>query len=96
MRIIDSKFRPNAVRYVFQCCLATATILLALLFLDVREHTALVATLGATAFVVFTMPKSYPSRPRPLIGGYVVSVAVGAATFLMVITDTEHPPADAW
>ena len=65
------------VRYVFQCILATFTILLILLFLDVLTEAAIIASLGATAFIVFTMPYAYSSHPRPLIGGYIVGIAVG-------------------
>ena len=125
MKIIDTKLKHNIGRYIFQCFLATLAILIVLLFLDVLKHTAIIASLGATAFIVFATPKSYPSLPRPLIGGYIVgifvgslcyllstsswilalvptqkllhlifgSLAVGISIFLMVITDTEHPPA---
>ena len=75
-------------------------------------------------FIAFTIPKANLSRPRFLIGGYVVAVccgclcswlmslsswqtvairsfpnaafgalAVGLTMFIMVLTDTEHPPA---
>ncbi len=125
MRIIDRKLKAHIGQYIFQCTLATGSILIVLLFLDVVSHTAIIATLGASAFIVFTMPRSYPSRLRPLLGGYLVgisvgcvfhllsksqlaysmfvssemayivcaSLAVGVAIFVMVITNTEHPPA---
>jgi CBS-domain-containing membrane protein len=123
MRIFDEKLKNQTVRYIFQSFLATFTILLILLFLDVLKQTAIIASLGATAFIVFTAPKSYASEARPLIGGYIVgilcgvlfnfvatlycnlfadikisyiffgSLAVGISIFIMVITDTEHPPA---
>jgi CBS-domain-containing membrane protein len=125
MSVIDRKFRPNVQRYLFQCGLATSTVVIVLLFLDVLSHTAIIATLGATVFIVFTMPKYYSSQPRSLIGGYLVgitvgclcdylcgsrfaasilhdqelsltvfgSLAVGVAIFVMVATNTEHPPA---
>jgi CBS-domain-containing membrane protein len=51
--------------------------LLILLFLDVLEETAILASLGATAFIVFTMPNAYSSHPRRLIGGYLIGVVVG-------------------
>ncbi|MBE0466498.1 MAG: HPP family protein [Candidatus Desulforudis sp.] len=76
-RILDPKFKNNAGRYLLQCALAAATILVVLVFLDVIAHTAIIATLGASAFIVFTMPKSYPSQPRPLLGGYFVGILVG-------------------
>ena len=77
MRILDRKLKHNIKRYVFQCCLAAISILIVLLFLDVLKHTAIIATLGATSFIVFTMPKAYASHPRPLIGGYLVGIIVG-------------------
>lgn len=79
MKLIDSKLEHNLGRYLFQCGLATLTILIVLLFLDVVENTAIIATLGASAFIVFTMPKSYSSGRRPLIGGYLVGIAVGCS-----------------
>jgi len=77
MRILDEKLKHNMWRYIFQCCLSGVAILLVLLFLDIFCHAAIIATLGATTFIVFTMPRSYPSRPRPLIGGYLVGIVMG-------------------
>ncbi|UCG35308.1 MAG: HPP family protein [Candidatus Omnitrophota bacterium] len=121
---IDKKFKENKKIYLLQSTLATITIFLILLFLDVLTHTAIIATLGATAFVVFAMPHSYISKMRVLKGGYIIGIivgclcsyaanshiiaingnekiayiifgglAVGIAIFLMVVTNTEHPPA---
>jgi len=84
LKILDKNFRQNIARYVFQCCLATITILLILLFLDVLEETAILASLGATAFIVFTMPNAYSSHPRRLIGGYVVGVVVGLVCYFII------------
>ena len=126
-RILDPKFRRNYVRYIAQCIAATIFIFFVLVVLDVLTQTVLIASLGATAFISFTMPHIESSKPRYLIGGYafgilvgvavsvlvgwlqiehgagmerliVVSgaaVATGLAMFLMVVTDTEHPPAAA-
>lgn len=125
MQIIDKKFLKNSGRYVFQCSLATLSILCILIFIDAVTHSAIIASLGATAFIVFTRPKWYSSDPRRLFGGYLAGIgvgclcsllsqipllpffspsfrvhmilwggiAVGLTIFLMVITDTEHPPA---
>jgi CBS-domain-containing membrane protein len=125
MRIFDLKFRKNIVRYILQCTLATVAIFVILLFLDVINETAIIASLGASAFIVFTMPNAYTSKTRPLLGGYIVgiivgiilntvafssllasfhlsitlaiaifgAISVGIAIFIMVATDTEHPPA---
>ena len=81
MRLFDRKFRKNVHRYVFQCALATLTILAVLFFLDVLSETAIIAALGASAFVVFAIPNSYSSDPRRLIGGYLVGILVGIICF---------------
>ncbi|NNE07088.1 MAG: HPP family protein [Gemmatimonadetes bacterium] len=124
-RVLDPKFRHHAGKYVFQCVAAMVAIFLTLTLLDAVKQTVLVAALGASSFIVFTMPRRERSKARYLIGGYAVSIAVGIlfsflntastglspalfgvsqsiafaamatgiAMFLMVVTDTEHPPA---
>lgn len=74
---IDKKFRKNTLKYIFQCFLSTLTILVVLIFLDVLKETAIITALGASAFIVFTMPNQYSSDPRRLIGGYIVGLIVG-------------------
>lgn len=81
MRLFDRKFRKNIHRYVFQCVLATLTILAVLFFLDVLTETAIIASLGASAFIVFAIPNSYSSDTRRLIGGYIVGITVGIICF---------------
>jgi CBS-domain-containing membrane protein len=125
MKIFDEKFRGNKARYLFQCILATLSVLIVLLSLDAISNAAVIAALGSSFFIAFTMPEARVSRPRFLIGGYLVGIAagglchylslvpllmqlpikqdlsyavfgamsVGLAIFLMVITNTEHPPA---
>ncbi|MHA1505856.1 MAG: HPP family protein [Candidatus Asgardarchaeia archaeon] len=101
--------------YVFQSLLATLTVFLVLLLLSI-EHAVIIASIGATSFIVFAMPKNITARPRNVIGGHMVglfsgslfslipqtsfifsitlySFAVGLSIFMMVVTDTEHPPA---
>lgn len=124
--LIDPKFAANRVRYVAQCCFVSAAMLLVLLLLDAFYQTVLIAALGASSVVAFAAPSQRVSRPRCLIGGYLVGVlvgcivsslvtasvawagidehtvrvflgaaAVGLAMFIMVTTDTEHPPGAA-
>ncbi len=127
LRFLDPKFRRNYLRYIAQCIAATVFIFVVLVVLNVLTQTVLIASLGATAFISFTMPHVESSKPRYLIGGYAVGVVVGVvvsvlvgwiqielgvdmdrlvvvsgaaiatglAMFLMVVTDTEHPPAAA-
>lgn len=124
-RFLDPKFRHHVGKYVFQCVAAMVAIFLTLTLLDAVRQTVLVAALGASSFIVFTMPRRERARPRYLIGGYAVAIVVGTcfsflntastdlspalfgvdqsiafaaiatgiAMFVMVVTDTEHPPA---
>jgi len=85
MRLFDKKFRKNVHRYLFQCFLATLTILAVLFFLDILTETAIIAALGASAFVVFAIPNSYSSDARRLIGGYIIGIIVGILCYFISI-----------
>jgi len=125
-RLFDENFRTHRAQYLGQTLMATLSMMIVLLLLDLVEQTVLIASLGASTFIVFSMPRTKRSAPRYLIGGYVVGIiagcslslvaarliefsfadarvvevccaalALGVAFFVMVVTDTEHPPAAA-
>lgn len=122
-RILDEKFRCHADRYILQCLAAMLALFAVLSVLDAVTQTVLVASLGASCFIAFTMPHVASARPRYMVGGYLIgtlcgcsmtllghlvvidwlpnahialaALGVGLAMFLMVVTDTEHPPAAA-
>ena len=75
-KIFDEKFLANKGRYFLQCGMAFLTILSILLVLNVFEQTALIASLGASAFIVFAMPGSYSAKPRSIVGGYVFGISM--------------------
>lgn len=77
-QIFDQKFLQNKRRYVLQCLGATTAIMLVLNMLNIFTQTALIASLGATTFIVFAMPSAYSAQPRGIIGGYVIGIIVGA------------------
>jgi len=85
--IFDKKFKKNKFKYIFQCVLASITVLAVLIFLDVLNETAIITALGASAFVVFITPTRYSSDPRRLIGGYIVGLSVGFLLFLISQTN---------
>jgi len=114
------EFREHWKNYVFQSLFATLVIFFILLSLSFQENAVIVASLGATTFIVFAMPKQVTAKPQNIIGGYTVgflcglgcslipiegvmsesvghsllyAVAVGLSIFIMVVIDTEHPPA---
>lgn len=112
---MDREFRLYWKHYVFQSLLATASVFMVLYFLS-WQHAVIIASIGATTFIVFAMPDNITAQSRNVIGGHVVglfcgflfsliphsalmlsiliySLAVGTSIFVMVVTDTEHPPA---
>ena len=77
MRIIDRGLKKKLGRYLFQCALATLTVLGIFFLLDVLLRAALVSSLGATTFIVFAMPHSRTARSRSLLGGYLLGTLCG-------------------
>lgn len=45
--------------------------------LDIMTNSVIIAALGASAFVVFTMPHSQLSSPQNAVGGYLVGTVSG-------------------
>jgi CBS-domain-containing membrane protein len=76
--IIDAKLREERiwVNYLLQSLLATASLFIVLLVLWLATP-VIVAALGATAFVVFAMPKNVTAQPRNVVGGHIVGVLSG-------------------
>ena len=75
--LIDENFRKQPLKYAIQCGIAMVTLVIVLLFLNVLTHTALIASLGATVFTVFSRPNSYFSKTRTLLGGYTIGILSG-------------------
>jgi len=116
------EFRTHWKNYILQSLLATGVVFTVLVFLSVQNNAVIIASIGATTFIVCAMPNDLAAKPRNIIGGYIVSLicgiicaiipypsflphlvsssliyaaAVGLSIFIMVVTDTEHPPAAA-
>lgn len=84
MKIIDKRFRDNKKQYILQCLMATGALLLVLYFVDYFARTAVVASIGATAFILFTMPHTSRSKPRFILGGYFAGIISGIIGVLMI------------
>jgi CBS-domain-containing membrane protein len=112
---IGWKFRRYWKNYTIQSLLATGSVFIVIYFLSM-QHAVIVASIGATTFIVFAMPEGLTAKTRNVIGGHIVgllcgflcslvshpsilssalvyALAVGVSMFIMVATDTEHPPA---
>jgi len=71
------EFKEYWKNYVFQSLFATLAIFFILLSLSFREDAVIIASLGATTFIVFAMPKQITAKPRNIIGGYIVGFSCG-------------------
>ncbi len=83
MKIFGEKFSSNKKRYILQCGIATLSVFIVLLILGNMSNAVIIAALGSSAFIVFTMPESRVSRPRFLIGGYLVGIVTGLICYYL-------------
>lgn len=83
MRLTDIKFRKNAWAYFFQCSLAILTVLIVLVILDSTLQTAIIASIGASSFIVFTAPNAFSAKTRALMGGYAIGIITGIGCSLI-------------
>ena len=77
IRVYDEKFRRQPGKYLLQSGLATLAIILLVAFRQLVETPALLASLGASCFIAFTMPHMRISSPRHLVGGYLCGAMAG-------------------
>ena len=68
--------------YLYQSFLATVVVLIVFLLLS-AEHAVVIASIGATAFIVFTMPRNITAKPRRVIGGHLVGLFSGSLCSLI-------------
>lgn len=73
---------PLWVRAVIQCFLATAALASVLSLLE-QEYSVVVASIGATAFIVFATPRSISARARNVLGGHMIGFAAGGLWWLV-------------
>lgn len=81
MPLIDPKFVRRPLPFLPQPLLGGLAVLLVLNFLNMLEHTALVAALGASTFIAYTRPCSRDATARHLIGGYIVGILCGSLCY---------------
>ena len=65
------------INYFLQSFLAMVAIFVVLVTLSL-EHIVIVASIGASAFIVFTMPRSVTARPKNVIGGHMIGFMSGS------------------
>ncbi len=79
LKIID-KFKRLWKYYILQSLLATIAIFILAIVLG-KDKMVVLSAMGATAFIVFAMPKTVSAKTRNVIGGHLVGIAVGTVFF---------------
>jgi len=82
LKKIDEKFRIFWKSYIFQSAFAMFSVFLVFLFLGLQDA-VVTASIGATAFIIFAMPKSITAKARNVIGGHLVGFSCGALCALI-------------
>jgi CBS-domain-containing membrane protein len=73
---ILAEFKVLWKNYIYQSFFAAAAILIVFWLLSV-EDAVIIASIGSSAFIVFTMPKSITAKSRRIIGGHVTGFLCG-------------------
>ena len=93
---MSTEFREHWKNYVLQSVLATLALLGALYAqrwaagaLSIRGA-VIVASIGATAFIVFATPSAVTAKPRRVVGGHLVGLACGALCSWLVVAESPY------
>jgi len=84
MRWIDEGFRKDPGHYVLQTLLAFAVIVVIAWVMLQLTSEIVTAALGATAFIVFAMPKHDTAGTRHVIGGHALCIGIGVLFSVLV------------
>ena len=87
LRLLDEKFLACPGQYLRKCLAATLAMFVILSLLDVVTQTVLIASLGASAFIAFTMPHVASSRP------FGISVTAASSSRGIETSETAMPQA---
>lgn len=77
------EFKVLWKNYLFQSMLAAIVILIVFWLLR-AEQAVIIASIGSTAFIVFTMPSAVTSKSRRVIDGHVVGFISGMIGILIL------------
>ncbi len=80
---IASEFRVSWKNYIYQSFFAAFVILIVFWLLSAAQA-VIIASIGSTAFIAFTMPTSPTAKPRRVIGGHVTGLLCGILGALVV------------
>jgi len=81
-RRILGEFKQLWKNYLYQSLIAVAVLVVVLLTLSMQQA-VIIASIGATSFIVFTMPDNVTAGPRRVIGGHLTGFVCGCLAALI-------------
>lgn len=79
----DKRFRENWHNYIIQSLLGGFAIYLGLLIIELQESPIIIASVGASTFIIFVTPENYSASRRNIIGGHLVCLIIGSLIHLI-------------
>ncbi len=70
------KFKRLWKNYIFQILIATLSVFIAILVIKM-QNVVMIASLGATTFIIFITPTNFTANRRNVIGGHVIGIIIG-------------------
>ena len=89
MITLDSKFRQYPLKYVSQTLLTIISVFVILLFIDAISEAVVVASFGASTFIIFAMPNLRASSARYVLGGNAIGLLVAFGVHVLDL-QTKH------
>jgi CBS-domain-containing membrane protein len=81
---IKDKFKNLWVYYILQS-LMVVFVLFALVLVLGKHRMVVISTMGATAFIVFAMPKAVSAKTKNVLGGHLVGLASGTIFYFAAL-----------
>lgn len=81
---IKGKFKKLWKYYILQSTLAASVLFILVLILG-KDRVVVISSMGATAFIVFAMPKALSAQTRNVIGGHLVGLACGTIFYFTAL-----------
>lgn len=82
-----SRFRRDALKYLWSAAGAAAAMALVLRFITHSPSPFLLASLGGSTIFLFALTETEAAQPRALFGGHLIGAGVGVACFQLFGSD---------
>jgi CBS-domain-containing membrane protein len=89
--LLDRHFLRQKERYLLQATLAAVALAGVLAIESAVNSAAIITGIASSALIIFTMPHSRQSRPRRVLGGHAVAVAIGLVAAAILHDALDEP-----